>query len=904
MKHLFTLVFCCAFLIPAIAQNTPKREFRGAWIATYANIDWPNRTQTPQQQRAAFIAIVDHHKATGMNALFIQIRSQCDALYPSSIEPWSADLTGTQGVGSNPAWDPMQFMIDECHKRGIEFHAWLNPYRAVANFNQIGSFAASHVARQHPEWLLSQGNLRVLDPGLPVVRDYIASVILDILNRYDVDGIHFDDYFYPAPQTGITPFNDDASFNADSRGFTNRGDWRRDNVNLLIKRTYDSVKNIKPWVKFGVSPSGIWRNASSDPVNGSATSGLEHYSALYADSRKWLQQGWVDYIAPQIYWYIGQPGSNYSVLIPWWNSNGNSRHIYSGMAGYKVNDPAQGVNWANPSQIPNQVRLNRNMLYSSIYGQSIYNTSSLRNTTKLGFRDSLRLFFYHKPALLPSMPWRDSVPPEAPSSLRAIKYNNDSIVLSWTRPPTTIHELDKAKRFVIYRSNTPAIDITNGNNIIAITNIDTATFVDRSLLGDTSYYYTITAIDRFHNESIPSNISDYTAPTIICPGNQELNVQTSCAAALPDYRSLVTVSDDVSLPDNISITQTPAPGTVVNGTGNLTVNIIATDVANNTASCSFTVTTTDKKLPVITPVNSSITNGGTITIPTDTGRCSFEADHQLDITAIDNCDTSLSYLYTLTHNGITSQPVTASSLAGVLFSKGTTLISWLVTDDAGNTATYSYVANIVDQEAPVITGVYANPAILTPPDHKMRNVKIFYEVADNCGPVTNILSVVSNKPVNNNKNPDWIIIDDHNLQLRAERSGTGEDRQYTIKITSTDFAGNVSTQTVIVVVPQNSTNSLQFEAKKENTEKIESALTVKALQNPTTKQFSVITKSESLEPLNIVVTDNTGRVMETRSGVTANSMIQIGSNYPSGIYYIEVKQEKKQQTIKLVKQKG
>ena len=503
IKRLPCILLWLFLCITVKAQQSPKRELRGAWMATYANIDWPNRTQTPEQQRAAFISIVEHHKATGLNALFIQVRSQCDAMYPSDIDPWSADLTGTQGVAPNPAWDPMQFMIEECHKRGIEFHAWINPYRAVANANNLPNFAASHVARQHPEWLLSQGTLRVLDPGLPAVRDYISSVINDIVRRYDVNGIHFDDYFYPpAAPAGTTPFNDSASFAADPRGFSNRADWRRDNVNLLIKSVYDSIKTIKPWVKFGVSPSGIYRN-STNPDIGSPTSGLEHYTTLYADTRRWLQEGWVDYIMPQVYWYIGQPGANYGVIIPWWNKQASGRHIYIGMAGYKVNDPAQGVNWANPSQIPNEIRMNRDTAYANIYGQSIYNTSSLRNSTKLGFRDSLRLFFYQRPALLPAIPWRDSIPPKAPHRLKARQYSGDSVVLDW-RQHYTSNELQKASQFVVYRSTSRVMDINLAENILAITNTDATAFTDTTVIPGTKYYYRVTALDRFHNESRPS----------------------------------------------------------------------------------------------------------------------------------------------------------------------------------------------------------------------------------------------------------------------------------------------------------------------------------------------------------------------------------------------------------------
>lgn len=500
-KRLLAVAFTFIAFCNVQSQNPPKRELRGAWIATYFNIDWPNKTQTPQQQRDAFITLVNHHQQTGNNVLYIQIRSQCDAMYPSVIEPWSGDLTGTQGVAPLPLWDPMAFMIDECHKRGIEFHAWINPYRAVGNTNNLPGFAASHVAKQHPEWILTvpgTTTVQILNPGLLPVRDYITSVVVDILQRYDVDGIHYDDYFYPSGT-----ISDDDAFNADPRGFTVRADWRRDNINLMIKRVYDSVKSIKPWVKFGVSPSGIYRN-STNPAIGSATSGLEHYTTYYADTKKWIQQGWVDYIAPQVYWYIGQPGSNYSVLIPWWNDNAYGRHIYIGMAGYKVGDPAQAAQWQSNSQIPDQLRMNRSLSYANVYGQSIYNTSSLRNN-KLGFRDSMRLFFYQKPALLPLMPWRDNVAPGEPTALAVTRFGADSAVLSWTKPAAATNELDKAKRFVIYRSQTPVVDLNDANNIVAITPYDTTAFKDAAIIGNTTYYYTITALDRFHNESFSSN---------------------------------------------------------------------------------------------------------------------------------------------------------------------------------------------------------------------------------------------------------------------------------------------------------------------------------------------------------------------------------------------------------------
>lgn len=784
-KPLLGLLFLAVSVL--VNAQSPKREMRGAWIATYSNIDWPNRTQTPAQQRAAFLTILEHHKATGLNTLYIQVRSQCDAMYPSAIEPWSADLTGTQGTAPSTPWDPMQFMIDECHKRGIEFHAWINPYRAVANTNSLPGFAASHVAKQHPEWLLSQGTLRVLDPGLQAVREYILSVITDIVNRYDVDGIHFDDYFYPpAAPAGTTPYNDDASFALDPRGFTNRGDWRRDNVSLLIRKVYDTIKALKPWVKFGISPSGIYRN-STNPEIGTPTSGLEHYTTLYADTKKWLQEGWVDYIAPQVYWYIGQAGANYAAIVPWWNNQANGRHIYIGMAGYKVNDPAQGTNWANPSMIPNEMRLNRQ--YPNIAGQAIYNTSSLRSTTKLGFRDSLRLDFYKLPALLPRMPWRDDAAPASPSALQVLKFRADSVVLRWQQS-TASSELDKAKRFVIYRSTSEIIDTTNPANIIAITNNDIPGFTDTTGEEDATYYYAITSLDRFHNESPVSNKASNLPPSISCPPDQTLYTDASCNIVLPDYTALALVNGQAAAP-GIAITQTPAAGTILNGVNNITVSLQALDEANNGSSCSFT-------------------------------------------------------------------------------------------------------ALVRDTIAPVISNASASETQLWPSNMQMKNVAIDYDVTDNCSRTTTSLSVTSSEPVTGgaygNTAPDWVVVNDHMVQLRAERGIFSNGRVYTITITATDSTGNTSQRQLHVKVPKLPDDPFG-----------DGILVVKALPNPTPNQFHVITVSTSSLPVSIKVTDITGKVIETRSGLPANGMFYLGSNYMPGMYFLQVIQGQQSEVLKLVK---
>lgn len=774
-RFLPILLLGSLFSLAASAQKNLKRELRGAWVATFTGIDWPNRTQTPAQQRAAFITIVNHHKATGMNALFVQMRSQCDAMYPSDIEPWSADLTGKQGVAPSTPWDPMAFAIEECHKRGMEFHAWLNPYRAASNSANIPGFAENHVTKTHPEWLLSQGVLRVLDPGLPEVRDHIMNVITDIVKRYDVDGIHFDDYFYPpAAPAGTTPYNDDTTFATYPRGFTVKADWRRDNVNLLIRRAYDSIRTIKPWVKFGVSPSGIYRN-STNPAIGTPTSGLEHYTTLFADTRRWLQEGWVDYIMPQVYWWIGQPGANYGAIVPWWNNQASGRHIYIGIAGYKVGDAAQAAAWQDSTQVPRQLRMNRDSIHPNIYGQSIYNTNSLRNNRK-NFRDSLRLRMYAKPALLPQMCWRDSIAPPAPQMFDATP-DGDDVRLSWQHAGNPEDQMDRARQFVVYRSQNPVIDTDSVDNILTVTDTAATSFTDTSALPNTTYYYTITALDRFHNESILSNLSANRPPEILCPGDQQLTGDADCSAIIPDYRPLVIISD----PTGVNVMQYPAPGSRVGGNSN--VLIVATNAGGKSDTCIFNIQLLD-------------------TIP------------------------------------------------------------------------------------PRISDIALSPAILTVPDNKLHTVDLSYTVTD-CSAVTNTVSVSSNEPVYGL--PDWEIVNDRTVKLRAQRNPLGNGRVYTITVTSTDASGNVSTATAQVLVPGNKPWTHG------------DGLAVTALPNPTFHQFVVLMASKDPQPIALNVYSSNGMLVETRNNIAPNSTILLGGNYNAGIYYLEIIQGNKRQILKVMK---
>jgi uncharacterized lipoprotein YddW (UPF0748 family) len=496
-NRLLSIVFILMSL-QIIAQNNPKREFRAAWIAHVYNIDFPtSKTLTADAQRLEFTNILDYHKAAGMNAVVVQIRAACDATYPSDIEPWSEWMTGQQG--RSPGYDPLAFMIAETHKRGMEFHAWFNPYRAVVSAGS-SSIAASHVSNLHPDWIQPYNLLRMLDPGLPAVRQYVTSVIMDVVRRYDIDAVHFDDYFYPYPQSGFT-FADDATFAANGRGITNKNDWRRDNVDLLIKTVSDSIKSVKKYVKFGISPFGIWKNQSSDP-QGSATSGLQSYSDIYGDSRKWIRENWVDYMAPQLYWSIGYTPAKYEVLVPWWADNATGRHIYIGQAANRINNGGTDANWSSPNLMPNELRLNRTS--SAVFGSIYYNTSSLR-ANPLGFVDSLKNNFYKTPALIPPMRWKDSIAPNVPTNLTAtINAQQSNVTLRWTRP-TLAADGETAKYYVVYRFLTgETINLEKVAAIRTITADTTTSFVD-VFANPAAFVYVVTAVDRLHNESAVSN---------------------------------------------------------------------------------------------------------------------------------------------------------------------------------------------------------------------------------------------------------------------------------------------------------------------------------------------------------------------------------------------------------------
>lgn len=409
MKSLLRILPLSLFLVLFLhtkAQYSPNYEFRAAWVATVENIDWPSkRTLSTEEQKAEFIKLVEMHHRNGMNALIVQIRPSADAFYPSSLEPWSEYLTGKQGLPPSPYYDPLEFMIQETHKRGMEFHAWLNPYRAVFNILR-SSIAPNHISKQHPEWFVTYGDKKYFNPGIPEVRDHVSAVVKDIVKRYAIDAIHMDDYFYPYKIPG-REFPDQSTFQQYGKGMT-KNEWRRSNCDSIIVQLQQTIRKTNPKVKFGISPFGVWRNKHQDPMGSETRSGPTNYDELHADVLLWLQKGWIDYIAPQLYWERGHALASYNILLRWWNEHSYERHLYIGHGIYRS---GSNTAWKNRNEIPEQIKALRS--YENVQG-SIYYNSSVFNRNPNGWNDSLQQNYYRYPALVPPMPWIDNTIPPQP----------------------------------------------------------------------------------------------------------------------------------------------------------------------------------------------------------------------------------------------------------------------------------------------------------------------------------------------------------------------------------------------------------------------------------------------------------------------------------------------------------
>lgn len=483
------LLFLILFLLTHLkAQDlSPKFELRGAWIATVANIDWPSkRYATSGEKIKELVEIFDSLQKAHINAVFFQVRTECDAFYESSYEPWSYWLTGKQGERPSPYFDPLEFAISEAHSRGIELHAWFNPYRAAKDTGDYEMFY-KHISITHPEWILNFGRYKMLDPGNPDVQNYIINVIVDVLTRYDIDGIHFDDYFYPyLPK--ITN-EDSLTFVRFNRGIINIDNWRRDNINYLIKRIHRIIKEYKPHVKFGVSPFGIVENKYA------GTDGFNSYSIIYCDPLTWIKEKSVDYVIPQLYWEIDHPKAPYSKLLPWWSSVIDDRHLYIGLFSSRfMNERALSKGF----EIGEQIKMNRsteNVLGSVFFsGRSIFKNQN-------GFLDSLASNLFKYPALTPPMKWLDSIPPNPPQKISVTK-EKFRIILEWSEPEINSQN-ETAYGYVVYRFiNEKEININDGSKIAKILIPPSNKFIDNltsEIIGEVTYV--ITSIDRMRNES-------------------------------------------------------------------------------------------------------------------------------------------------------------------------------------------------------------------------------------------------------------------------------------------------------------------------------------------------------------------------------------------------------------------
>lgn len=511
--RLFSVLILVLVVFKFVDAHSPKREFRGAWIATVLNLDWPSsRGLVPDMQKAELISLLDALQSVGVNAVIFQIRPECDALYNSPYEPWSYWLTGEQARAPNPYYDPLQFAIEEANKRGMELHAWFNPYRAE---RLIDNYALSpqHLVRQRPSWVIQIGTFKFLNPGLPEVRDHVSKIIADVVRRYDVDGVHMDDYFYPYSPNNITT-QDTATFSAYMRGFENIHDWRRDNVNLLIKQIYDSVQAIKPVVKFGMSPFGIWKNNVPPGITG-----MSAYDVIYCNAVAWLQGRYIDYIAPQLYWRFGG-GQDYAQLQPWWGTQLNGRHYYTGNATYRIRQDGWPV-----SEIGDQIKFNR--AQANAHGSIQFRALNLRNNDS-GIADHLRSDVFYYPSAIPVMAWKETVPPDIPRNLRTSAVaGTNRFALQWDSP-IAASDGDTAKRYVAYRFTTPSpqsSDMEIARNLIVLTGQSGVVPSARIDTVRSSYYYAVSSIDKNNNESGLSNMVTIQAPvgspTLAYPSNGE-----------------------------------------------------------------------------------------------------------------------------------------------------------------------------------------------------------------------------------------------------------------------------------------------------------------------------------------------------------------------------------------------
>lgn len=499
LKRTSAFIFFLFFILNLQAQS-PKRELRGVWIATVLNIDYP-RTPTIDDRALAteWTEMLEKLKPLGINALYVQIRSTSDAFYRSDSIPWSNWLTGQAGVPPSNNFDPLEFMIRTAHDMGFEFHAWLNPYRASMDNQTKYNFSPEHVLNKHPEWCLLYNRRYIMNPGLPEVRNHVTGVIEEIVRKYDVDGIHFDDYFYPY-KNGNEQFKDFDTYQQYGLGFSSIDDWRRDNVDKLIQSVSYIIKKVKPRVQFGISPFGVWRNSYVDPSGSDTHAGLTCYDDLYADVRKWLQLSWIDYVTPQDYWAIGFNLADHEKIARWWSDNSYGKPVFIGYNSSRIGQTSKREpNWTNPNEVPNQIMIDRS--YKSVKGAVFFSAKSLIYNP-LGFSDSLKNNYFHEFAIPPEVVKDTSMLACEPVEIRPIMTEGNAVHLRWK----TSNNLQKniPFQYLIYRFNYGKVDFADSRNIVAIMPQDVRelTFYDKNSKHEDTYLYAVTVTDCKNNDML------------------------------------------------------------------------------------------------------------------------------------------------------------------------------------------------------------------------------------------------------------------------------------------------------------------------------------------------------------------------------------------------------------------
>ena len=485
------LLFLCFiaghFSASAQLGSTPKREFRGTWIQC---INGQFQGLSPQQMQQRLTHQLNICQAAGINAVMFQVRGEADALYSSLYEPWSRFLTGTQG--KDPGWDPLAWMVKECHKRNMEIHAWINPFRAKTKGTSV--LAANHPIKLHPDRFFEYDGLYIFDPGLEVNHRYICMVVQDIVSRYDVDGIHIDDYFYPYPVAGL-PIPDQKTFSENSNGFRDINEWRRYNVNSFIERIYETVHSTKAWVKFGVSPFGIYHNVQNGGnIPGSDTRGLQNYDDLYADVLFWINKGWVDYTIPQVYWEIGHATADYERLVKWWGHYASGRPLFIGQ---DIERSVKARDVKNNSRNQQAPKLDLARTTRGIDGNCFWYSAALADNVG-NYAYELQEDYHLFPALQPAMPHIDDKAPEKPRKVKAL-WMPDGYYLFWTAPKAKT-EMDRARQYVVYCfTKGEKIDISKTEHILGVTNKTMFKLPYQN--GRQKFIYVVTALDRLQNES-------------------------------------------------------------------------------------------------------------------------------------------------------------------------------------------------------------------------------------------------------------------------------------------------------------------------------------------------------------------------------------------------------------------